>query len=123
MEDYNKWLKYPRDTLGISASVSTSQKKVVWVPHKTAGFLSGEVISESAGKVVVLTDEGEVTLKDSEVQPQNPAKFDGVDDCAELGYLSEATVFHNLKKRYDRDIFYVGLLFLFFDPLCRKTPF
>ena len=37
----------------------------------------------------------------------NPAKFDGVEDCAELGYLSDASVLWNLKLRYDAQIIYV----------------
>lgn len=41
------------------------------------------------------------------VHGMNPAKFDGVEDCAELGYLSEASVLHNLKLRYDANIIYV----------------
>jgi len=118
MEEYNRWLKFPRDTLGISTSAGSPAKKQVWIPHKEKGFASGEVIKEEGGKVVVFTEEGEVTLKESDVHAMNPAKFDGVDDCAELGYLSEPTVFHNLKKRYDRDIIYTysGLFLVAVNP-------
>lgn len=41
----------------------------------------------------------------------NPPKFDGCEDCAELGYLSEPAVLHNLRKRYDKDIIYVKMFF------------
>lgn len=45
----------------------------------------------------------------------NPAKFDGVDDCAQLGYLSEAAVLYNLKLRYEAKIIYVRIsIYLFF---------
>jgi len=63
MEEYNRWLKFPRETLGISASAASGPaKKFVWVPHKERGFASGEVVKEEGGKVTVLTEDGEVTL-------------------------------------------------------------
>lgn len=41
----------------------------------------------------------------------NPAKFEGVEDMSELGYLNEPAVLYNLKRRYDHDLIYVSLLF------------
>ena len=37
----------------------------------------------------------------------NPAKFEGVEDMSELGYLNEPSVLYNLSKRYDHDLIYV----------------
>lgn len=43
----------------------------------------------------------------TELEGVNPAKFDGVEDCAMLGYLSQPSVLHNLKLRYDAKCIYV----------------
>ncbi len=57
----------------------------------------------------MLTQTGnEVTVPVDKDMYINPPKFDGSEDCAELGYLSEAAVLHNLRKRYDTDIIYVS---------------
>lgn len=41
---------------------------------------------------------------------RNPPKFDGVEDCATIPYLSEPAVLHNLRTRYDVDIIYVRII-------------
>lgn len=46
-------------------------------------------------------------LKKDEVFQMNPAKFEGVEDMSELGYLNEPSVLFNLTKRYDHDLIYV----------------
>lgn len=38
----------------------------------------------------------------------NPPKFDKVEDMADLTYLSEASVIHNLRQRYYSDLIYVS---------------
>ena len=44
----------------------------------------------------------------------NPAKFEGVEDMSELGYLNEPAVLYNLQKRYEKNLIYVSLKRLFF---------
>lgn len=39
----------------------------------------------------------------------NPPAFDGADDIAELTYLNEASVVHNLRTRYHQGAIYVSL--------------
>lgn len=39
----------------------------------------------------------------------NPPAFDGADDIAELTYLNEASVVHNLRTRYDAGSIYVRI--------------
>ena len=44
----------------------------------------------------------------------NDQKYDGADDCAQMTHLSEASVLHNLKTRYECDCIYVcHFLFVF----------
>lgn len=38
----------------------------------------------------------------------NPPKFDKVEDMADLTYLNEASVIHNLRQRYHSNLIYVG---------------
>ena len=40
----------------------------------------------------------------------NPPKFDKVEDMADLTYLNEASVVHNLRLRYLSNLIYVSLL-------------
>ena len=48
----------------------------------------------------------------------NPGKFDKTEDMAELTYLNEASVLHNLRQRYQSNLIYVSLcvLALLSDP-------
>lgn len=39
----------------------------------------------------------------------NPPNFDGTEDIADLTYLNEASVVHNLRVRYQRGEIYVRL--------------
>lgn len=43
----------------------------------------------------------------------NPPKFDRVDDIADLTFLNEASVVHNLRLRYGSGAIYVSLLCVF----------
>jgi myosin heavy subunit len=54
-----------------------------------------------------------VLLSEKEIDgyEMNDQKHDGVDDCAQMPYLSEASVLHNLKIRYDCDCIYVCFSF------------
>jgi len=117
LTDYDKYCKYPKDS---GFSVSTyGDKKMAWAPDKEAGFIPAEVLSTSGGVCVVRTEKGdEVKIKEDVICLMNPPKFDGVEDCAELSHLSEATVLHNLRKRYERDVIYTysGLFCVVINP-------
>ena len=51
--------------------------------------------------------EQSVTLKKDDVQQMNPPKFNCCDDMANLTYLNDASVLHNLRERYERWLIYV----------------
>ena len=42
-----------------------------------------------------------------DVDKVNPPKFNLVEDMADLTYLNEASVIHNLRQRYENDFIYV----------------
>ena len=41
-----------------------------------------------------------------QVEPQNPPKYELIEDLANMTYLSEASVVHNLAERYVRFLIY-----------------
>ncbi|XP_078426875.1 myosin-4-like [Cetorhinus maximus] len=64
-------------------------------------FTKGSIKSKEAGKVVVDTlDKQTLTVKEDQVFPMNPPKFDKIEDMAMMTHLSEPAVLFNLKERY-----------------------
>ncbi|XP_072414388.1 myosin-1B-like [Chiloscyllium punctatum] len=64
-------------------------------------FTKGTIKSREGGKVVVETiNKQTVTVKEDEVFPMNPPKFDKIEDMAMMTHLSEPAVLFNLKERY-----------------------
>ncbi|XP_078510886.1 myosin heavy chain, skeletal muscle, adult-like [Lissotriton helveticus] len=64
-------------------------------------YLKGVIQSRESGKVTVKTQSGlTLTVKDDEVFPMNPPKYDKIEDMAMMTHLNEATVLYNLKERY-----------------------
>jgi myosin heavy chain 6/7 len=55
-----------------------------------------------------------VTVKKDAIQQMNPPKYDKCDDMADLTYLNDASVLHNLRARYGSWLIYVcHLIFAF----------
>jgi len=62
------------------------------------------------GQLLVDVENGKrVTIKKDDVQQMNPPKFTCCDDMANLTYLNDASVLHNLRDRYQRWLIYVCL--------------
>ncbi|NXV07094.1 MYH7B protein, partial [Cettia cetti] len=57
-------------------------------------------------------------VKEDEVQPMNPPKFDMIEDMAMLTHLNEPSVLHNLKRRYSHWMIYTysGLFCVTINP-------
>lgn len=49
-----------------------------------------------------------VTVKEDDVHPQNPPKFDKIEDMAMFTFLHEPAVLFNLKERYAAWMIYVS---------------
>lgn len=83
-------------------------RKDVWVPDATQGYVAAYVVSEDGTDSVVCLPNGQVrTVPTSTLSAMNPAKFDKVADIADLTFLNEASVVHNLRQRYFSDLIYV----------------
>jgi len=54
----------------------------------------------------MLDNEEEKMFEKDGIFPMNPQKFDGVEDCAKLSYLSDPSVLYNLKLHYDAKVIY-----------------
>lgn len=110
-----------------------NEKKWVWVPDDKEGYLAGWVNKEEddAGEIVMAAG-GEVRAVERAVfkskifcehvcpvqirrvplyalSKMNPPKFDRVEDIADLTFLNEASVVHNLRLRYGSGAIYVSI--------------
>uniref|UniRef100_A0A3P9LWK3 Myosin, heavy chain 6, cardiac muscle, alpha n=1 Tax=Oryzias latipes TaxID=8090 RepID=A0A3P9LWK3_ORYLA len=64
-------------------------------------FMKGQIQSKDGGMVTVKKEDGNtVTVKESDIHPQNPPKFDKIEDMAMFTFLHEPAVLFNLKERY-----------------------
>ena len=108
-----KYLAVDRDEVNDPATQAAwAAKRLVWVPHETAGFTAASIKQEKQDEVVVeLVESGKhVQVAKDDMQKMNPPKFDKVEDMAELTCLNEASVLHNIKDRYYSGLIYVSIL-------------
>ncbi|XP_076149587.1 myosin-7-like [Alosa pseudoharengus] len=76
-------------------------KKECFVPDPEVEYVKASITSRDGDKVTVLTEHGKsVTVKEVDVHPQNPPKFDKIEDMAMFTFLHEPAVLFNLKERY-----------------------
>ncbi|XP_075040960.1 myosin-4-like [Mixophyes fleayi] len=76
-------------------------KNTCYVDDQKELYVKGLVTAREDGKLTVKTDDGRtVTVKEAQVYPQNPPKYDKIEDMAMMTHLNEASVLYNLKERY-----------------------
>ncbi|XP_048122943.1 myosin-7 [Alosa alosa] len=76
-------------------------KRACFVPDAEEEFVKATIQSRDGDKVTAETEKGKVvTVKESDVHPQNPPKFDKIEDMAMFTFLHEPAVLFNLKERY-----------------------
>ncbi|KAG6879812.1 hypothetical protein C0992_011363 [Termitomyces sp. T32_za158] len=82
-----------------AAQAEFNEKKWVWVPDAREGYLAGWVNREEEDAAeVVMAAGGEFRRVPFEsLFKMNPPKFDRVEDIADLTFLNEASVVHNLR--------------------------
>ncbi|KAG5455369.1 MAG: P-loop containing nucleoside triphosphate hydrolase protein, partial [Olpidium bornovanus] len=103
-----------------------ASKKWVWVPDKDEGYIAGYVTNEDGDDVRVQLNNGKVRSRElainiNDTEKMNPPKFDMVEDMADLTYLNEASVVHNLRLRYLSNLIYTysGLFLVAVNPYKR----
>merc|ERR1719400_2540682 len=108
-------------------------KKSVWIMDaKTHGYKEGLLESGEIGtlgaegadttvKMVVAVGHEKFTLKAGEIGRVNPPKFEKCEDMVNLTYLNDASVFWNLKTRYQAKMIhtYSGLFVVVVNPYKR----
>ncbi|CAG5958449.1 unnamed protein product [Menidia menidia] len=77
-------------------------KSACYVTDVKELYLKATIIKKDGGKVTVkvLDTEEEKTVKEDDVCPMNPPKYDKIEDMAMMTHLNEASVLYNLKERY-----------------------
>merc|ERR1712212_308534 len=100
--------------------------KSVWIPdEKTSGYKEGLLESgdfeDPATKCVVACGHEKFTLKGAQVGQVNPPKFEKCEDMVNLTFLNDASVFWNLKTRYQAKLIhtYSGLFVVVVNPYKR----
>ncbi|RZB40752.1 myosin heavy chain, muscle isoform X13 [Asbolus verrucosus] len=82
-------------------------KKSCWVPDEKEGFVLGEIKGTKGDLVTVGIPGGEEkSFKKDQVHQVNPPKYEKVEDMADLTYLNEGAVLHNLRQRYYSKLIY-----------------
>ena len=81
-----------------------SQKRLVWVPHETQGFVAASMKKAQGDDVeveIVETGKRMLVSKD-DMQKMNPPKYDKQEDMAELTCLtrSQSSTTSRFKERY-----------------------
>ncbi|XP_068437510.1 myosin-6-like [Clinocottus analis] len=76
-------------------------KRQCFVPDPEVEYVKATVTSRDGNKVTVDTEFGKTTThKEEDIHPQNPPKFDKIEDMAMFTFLHEPAVLFNLKERY-----------------------
>merc|ERR1711910_29626 len=101
-------------------------KKSVWIPcPKTGGYREGLLesgdLEDPASKCVVSVGHEKFTFKGADVGKVNPPKFEKCEDMVNLTFLNDASVFWNLKTRYQAKMIhtYSGLFVVVVNPYKR----
>eukprot|EP00080_Pristionchus_pacificus_P015122 PDM75142.1 myo-5 [Pristionchus pacificus] len=96
-------------------------KKNVWIADAEEGFIAAEIKSAKGDVLTVVTTKGEKSLKKDDTQQMNPPKFEKTEDMANLTFLNDASVLHNLRQRYFSMMIYTysGLFCVVINPYKR----
>ncbi|PWN46171.1 hypothetical protein IE81DRAFT_86032 [Ceraceosorus guamensis] len=109
-----------------AAAAEFASRRYVWIPDKAAGYLSAWVVREESNgetSVCSLADGSSRNVATDDLSKMNPPKFEKAEDIADLTFLNEASVVHNLKERYYSGLIYTysGLFLVAVNPY-RNLP-
>uniref|UniRef100_A0A3P9CT22 Myosin heavy chain, fast skeletal muscle n=1 Tax=Maylandia zebra TaxID=106582 RepID=A0A3P9CT22_9CICH len=76
-------------------------KSAYFVTDPEEMYVKGKLVKKEGGKATVETLKGKtVTVKEDDIHPMNPPKFDKIEDMAMMTHLNEPAVLFNLKERF-----------------------
>ncbi|XP_034713231.1 myosin heavy chain, fast skeletal muscle-like [Etheostoma cragini] len=96
------YLRKPERERIEAQSAPFDAKSACYVTDVKELYLKAKILKKDGGKVTVevLDTKEEKTVKESDVYPMNPPKYDKIEDMAMMTHLNEASVLYNLKERY-----------------------
>merc|ERR1711883_3659 len=96
-------------------------KKSYYCPDGKHGYMECMLESIEGGKATVQCGHEKKVFKTSEIGQVNPPKFEKIEDMADLTYLNDASVFHNLEVRFKAKLIYTysGLFCIVVNPYKR----
>ena len=96
-----KYLLVPKARRIELAAMPYSSTQNFFVPCKDEGYECAEIVEEKGDDVTLKTRRDKtVTFKRDQLLQMNPPKYEMCEDMADLTYLNDATVYHNLRERY-----------------------
>merc|ERR1712165_341968 len=92
-----------------------------WCPDGKHGYMKCIVLDNDGTEANVLMGHEKKTFKSDEVGQINPPKFEKCEDMANLTFLNDASVFHNLEVRFKAKLIYTysGLFCIVVNPYKR----
>uniref|UniRef100_A0A671XR51 Myosin heavy chain, fast skeletal muscle-like n=1 Tax=Sparus aurata TaxID=8175 RepID=A0A671XR51_SPAAU len=104
MEQYGPaavYLRKPEKERLEAQTLPFDAKTAFFVAEPTEMYLKGKLVKKEGGKATVETDCGKtITVKEDDIHPRNPPKYDKIEDMAMMTHLNEPCVLYNLKERY-----------------------
>jgi len=96
-------------------------KKSYWAPDGKGGYTECMLENDDGTKATVMVGHEKKVFKSEEVGQINPPKFEKCEDMANLTFLNDASVFHNLEVRYKAKLIYTysGLFCIVVNPYKR----
>jgi len=96
-------------------------KKSYWCPDGKGGYQESILEDDNGTKATVMCGHEKKVFKSEEVGQVNPPKFEKCEDMANLTFLNDASVFHNLEVRFKAKLIYTysGLFCIVVNPYKR----
>ncbi|KAJ3605540.1 hypothetical protein NHX12_027585 [Muraenolepis orangiensis] len=96
------YLRKPEKERLAAQTAPFDAKSAAYVTDAKELYVKCTIIKKDSGKVTVkvLSSQEERTVKEDDVTPMNPPKYDKIEDMAMMTHLNEASVLYNLAERY-----------------------
>merc|ERR1712001_626049 len=96
-------------------------RKSYWCPDGKGGYAECMLVEKGDTESTVMMGHIKKVFKNEELGQINPPKFEKCEDMANLTYLNDASVFHNLEVRYKAKLIYTysGLFCVVVNPYKR----
>ncbi|TDG99514.1 hypothetical protein EPR50_G00194460 [Perca flavescens] len=96
------YLRKPEKERIEAQSAPFDAKSACYVADAKELYLKAKILKKDGDKVTVevLDTKEERTVKEADVYPMNPPKYDKIEDMAMMTHLNEASVLYNLKERF-----------------------